>query len=69
MPSINGHGSSEATKQIALYLRVSSEEQRDRETIELQREFLEQCRSLFTTFAPLFGQSLSQKPPHTAHRA
>jgi hypothetical protein len=69
MPSINGHGSSEATEQIVLYLRVSSEEQQDRETIELQREFLEQYRSLFTTFAPLHGQSLSQKPPHTAHRA
>jgi site-specific DNA recombinase len=30
-----------------LYLRVSSEEQRDRETIEIQREFLEQYRSLY----------------------
>jgi site-specific DNA recombinase len=42
MPSTNGHGASE---RVALYFRVSSEEQRDRETIEIQREFLEQyCR-------------------------
>jgi site-specific DNA recombinase len=46
MPSTNGHGSSGATERVALYLRVSSEEQRDRETIEIQREFLEQYRSL-----------------------
>jgi DNA invertase Pin-like site-specific DNA recombinase len=45
MPSTNGQGASEATEQIALYLRVSSEEQRERETIDIQREFLEQyCR-------------------------
>jgi DNA invertase Pin-like site-specific DNA recombinase len=37
MPSTNGHGSK--PEQIALYLRVSSEEQRERETIEIQREF------------------------------
>jgi site-specific DNA recombinase len=44
MPSTNGHGS-EASERVALYMRVSSEEQRDRETIETQREFLEQyCR-------------------------
>jgi site-specific DNA recombinase len=44
MPSTNGHGS-EASERVALYMRVSSEEQRDRETIEIQREFLEQyCR-------------------------
>jgi site-specific DNA recombinase len=43
MPSTNGHGSK--PDQVALYLRVSSEEQRNRETIEIQREFLEQyCR-------------------------
>jgi site-specific DNA recombinase len=43
MPSTNGHGSE--PERVALYLRVSSEEQRDRETIEIQREFLEQyCR-------------------------
>jgi|SRR5215208_3860306 len=38
MPSTNGHGSK--PERIALYIRVSSEEQRDRETIEIQREFL-----------------------------
>jgi site-specific DNA recombinase len=44
MPSTNGHGS-QASERVALYMRVSSEEQRDRETIEIQREFLEQyCR-------------------------
>jgi hypothetical protein len=44
MPSTNGHGSK--PERVALYLRVSSEEQRDRETIELQREFLEQYCNL-----------------------
>src|ERR687894_758161 len=44
MPSTNGYGSK--PERVALYLRVSSEEQRDRETIELQREFLEQYRTL-----------------------
>jgi site-specific DNA recombinase len=43
MPSTNGHG----PERVALYLRVSSEEQRDRETIELQREFLEPYRELY----------------------
>jgi site-specific DNA recombinase len=38
MPSTNGHGSK--PEQVALYLRVSSEEQRDAGTIETQREFL-----------------------------
>src|SRR5918998_5381633 len=45
MPSTNGHGSK--PERVALYLRVSSEEQRDRETIEIQREFLEQYRNLY----------------------
>ncbi len=45
MPSTNGHGPK--SEQVALYLRVSSEEQRDRETIEIQREFLEQYRALY----------------------
>ena len=44
MPSTNGHGSK--PEWVALYLRVSSEEQRDRETIELQRDFLEQYHTL-----------------------
>jgi site-specific DNA recombinase len=45
MPSTNGHGSSGATERVALYLRVSSEEQRDKETIKTQRAELENyCR-------------------------
>jgi hypothetical protein len=45
MPSTNGHGSGEAAGRVGLCLRVSSEEQRDRETIEIQRDFLmEYCR-------------------------
>src|SRR5215208_4784056 len=47
MTSTNGHGSSGATEPVALYLRVSSEEQRDRETIEIQDDFLEQYRNLY----------------------
>ena len=45
MPTTNGH--SPKPERVALYLRVSSEEQRDRETIEIQREFLEQYRNLY----------------------
>ena len=45
MPSTNGHGS--RPERVALYLRVSSEDQRERATIELQREFLEQYRELY----------------------
>ena len=47
MPNANGHGSSEATEQIAPYLRVSSKEQRDRETIQIRREFLGQYCQLY----------------------
>ena len=44
MPSTNGRGSVQPER-VGLYLRVSSEEQRDRETIEIQRDFLvEYCR-------------------------
>jgi site-specific DNA recombinase len=43
MPSTNGHTSN--PERVALYMRVSSEEQRERETIEIQREFLQEyCR-------------------------
>ena len=45
MPSTNGHGPK--PERVALYLRVSSEEQRDRETIEIQEEFLAQFRDLY----------------------
>jgi site-specific DNA recombinase len=46
MPSTNGHNSS--LEPVALYLRVSSEEQRERETIELQSRF-------FTDYCRLYG--------------
>jgi site-specific DNA recombinase len=39
MPSTNGHGSK--LERVALYLRVSSEEQREAGTIQTQRDFLE----------------------------
>src|SRR3712207_7903866 len=43
MPSTNGHGAKQ--ERVALYMRVSSEEQRERETIEIQDRFLsEYCR-------------------------
>lgn len=45
MPGTNGHGSK--SERIALLLRVSSEEQRDRETIEIQRDFLAQYCELY----------------------
>ena len=45
MTSKNGH---DGPERVALYLRVSSEEQRDRETIEIQREFLEQYCELYS---------------------
>src|ERR671917_1222973 len=45
MPSTNGHGSK--PERVALLLRVSSEEQRERETIELQEEFLGQYCALY----------------------
>src|SRR4051812_42426917 len=45
MPSTNGHGPKSDVGTVALYLRVSSDEQRERQTSETQREFLEQyCR-------------------------
>ena len=43
MSNSNSYGSDS----VALYLRVSSEEQRDRETIEIQKEFLEQYCELY----------------------
>ena len=46
MPTTNGHGPKSEAERVALYLRVSSEEQRDRETIEIQRDFLEQYCNL-----------------------
>jgi site-specific DNA recombinase len=40
MSSTNGHGSESGAERVAFYLRVSSEEQRERQTIQTQREFL-----------------------------
>jgi site-specific DNA recombinase len=60
MPSTNGHGS-EFSERVALYMRVSSEEQRDRETIEIQREFLQEyCRLYGLEVAQVYrlGRSL-----------
>jgi len=55
VPSTNGHGS-KAPERVALYMRVSSEEQRDRETIEIQREFLEQyCRLYGLEIAEIYA--------------
>jgi site-specific DNA recombinase len=45
MTSTNGHGSKSGVGRVALYLRVSSDEQKERQTIETQRAFLkEYCR-------------------------
>jgi site-specific DNA recombinase len=45
MPSTNGHGAQSGAEKVALCLRVSSEEQHDRSTIEIQADFLkEYCR-------------------------
>ena len=70
MPTTNGHGSSGATERVALYLRVSSEEQRDRETIELQREFLEQyCRLYGLEVAEYMRTTVYPAPsPYTRDR-
>ena len=46
MPSTNGHGAKNAGS-VALCLRVSSEEQRDRESIEIQRDFLTKYCELY----------------------
>src|SRR5215207_4454946 len=44
-PAANGRSTGGAEERVALYLRVSSEEQRDRATIEIQSDFLkEYCR-------------------------
>jgi hypothetical protein len=47
MPSAIGHGSGEASERIALYLRVSSEEQVERMSIGTQEEFLKQYGDLY----------------------
>jgi len=45
MPSTNGHGAK--AERVALYLRVSSEEQKTKETIETQDDFLEEYCKLY----------------------
>ena len=56
MANTNGHGS-EASERVALYIRVSSEEQRDRETIEIQREFLQEyCRLYGLEVAQVYAE-------------
>jgi site-specific DNA recombinase len=47
MPNANGHDPQSNTDPVALLLRVSSEEQRDRETIQIQDEFLRQYSDLY----------------------
>jgi site-specific DNA recombinase len=47
MPTTNGHGPSGTTERIGLYLRVSSEEQKTKETIETQDDFLEEYCKLY----------------------
>ena len=49
MPSTNGHGAK--SERVALYLRVSSEEQRDAGTIQTQRDFLD-------NYTDLYGQTV-----------
>jgi site-specific DNA recombinase len=47
-PATNGHGSKSDPKgRVALYLRVSSDEQRERESIKTQREFFDQYTKLY----------------------
>jgi site-specific DNA recombinase len=47
MPSTNGHGPDSDVGKVALYLRVSSDEQRERESIKTQQEFFEQYCKLY----------------------
>jgi site-specific DNA recombinase len=50
-PNKNGHpalASTLPTPQVALYMRVSTEDQADRETIDAQRDFLRQFASLYS---------------------
>ena len=47
MPSTNGQDPNSDVGKVALYLRVSSDEQRERESIKTQREFFEQYCKLY----------------------
>ena len=43
MPSTNGRG----PERVGLYMRVSSEEQKTKESIETQDQFLQECCTLY----------------------
>jgi hypothetical protein len=47
MPDTNGHGSKVGAERIVLYMRVSSEEQKTKETIETQDGFLDEYCKLY----------------------
>jgi site-specific DNA recombinase len=47
MPNTNGHGFGDAAERVALYMRVSGEEQAERMTIGTQEEFLGQYAGLY----------------------
>jgi site-specific DNA recombinase len=47
MPSTNGHGPKSEAERVALYLRVSSEEQVERESIVTQDDFLKDYCKLY----------------------
>ena len=47
MPSTNGHGTQGTAETVAVYMRVSSEEQREKATIETQDGFLEEYCKLY----------------------
>jgi site-specific DNA recombinase len=47
MPSINGHGPKDEAERVGLYMRVSSEEQKEKESIATQDGFLEEYCKLY----------------------
>src|SRR5215208_96308 len=48
MPSTNGHGPKSDAERVALYMRVSSEEQAERMTIATQESFLDEYCKLYS---------------------
>ena len=64
----NGRGT-DSSERVALYMRVSSEEQRDRETIEIQREFLRILRLYGLEVAQIYADDgVSAPSPCTRGR-
>jgi site-specific DNA recombinase len=56
MPSTDNQNPQSNSNPVAMYLRVSSDEQRDRETIEIQRDFLEEyCRLYGLKIAEIYA--------------